>query len=196
MGRRRDDDDDDDGEDDLPIRRPQNKGSKTIWIVLGIVALVLLLVVGVCVGGVYWAFKSAKSKVDSVGAQFESSFEAESFLGKLSTGQTQTAYESGSPAFKSSMSRDQLEQLIKRNPLLTKHRKRTALTFNAVTGSSPSRKQVIVYELSDSSDDDPWAQQNQTKGTKIVGGPKIITVTITVAEQAGGFWKVENLSVQ
>ncbi len=201
MGRRRDDDDyedEDDDFDDRPVRRPAKSGGgggKTVLIVLGIVALVLLLVVGGCVGLGYWGFLSAKKSVNNTFSQFEASAEADSFLFKLGSDQTQAAYDATSPAFKTSISRDRLQQMINQNPLLTKNSSRRALTFNSPTGSTPNRKQTITYELSKWIDDpEPWTPPGQPKPTKAIStGPR--TITITVAEQSGGFWKVENLTI-
>jgi hypothetical protein len=199
MGRRRDDDDDDDDDfDDRPMRTPKKEGGggKTVVIVVAIIAFVVVLIVGGCAGLGYWVFYSAKKSVNNTFSQFEASAEADTFLFKLSTDQVQAAYDSAAPSFRSSMSRDALQQLINRNPLLTKHTSRRALTFNSPTGSAPNRKQAISYELSKLWDDpEPWVEPGKPKPTKAAPGPKTITVTVTVAEQPGGFWKVENLTV-
>ncbi len=200
MGRRRDDEDDDDFDDDRPARRPEKSGGgggKSVLMVLGIIGGILLVLALICGGLIWYAVSSAKKAANNLVSQFETTAEADSFLSKLSTDQTQAAYDATAPGFKSSMSRDQLEQLIKRNPLLAKHSSRRALTFNAPTGSSPNRKQTISYELSKLFDDpEPWTPPGQAKPTKLVNtGPRTVTVTVTVAEQAGGFWKVENITV-
>ena len=203
MGRRRDNDDDDDDRDDdfddRPVRRPAKSGGggKTVFIVLGIVGLaIIFLVVGCAVLG-YLGIKSAQKSVNNTFSQLGASVEAESFLSKLSTDQIPAAYESTSPAFKSSMSLDRLQQMINQNPLLTKHTGRRALPFALLTGAAPNRTQTIRYELNKLFDDpEPFPQPGQPKPTKpVVIGPRTITVTVTVAEQPGGFWKVESITV-
>ena len=206
MGRRREDDYDDrdddldDDFDDRPVRRPAKAGGggKTVLIVLLVVGLVLLLIFGVCGFFVYRAVTSVKNAANNITGQMGASAEADSFLFKLSTDQTQAAYESTSPAFKSSISRDRLQQMINQNPLLAKHTGPRALTFNSPTGAAPNRTQTISYELNKLFDDpDPWTPPGQPKPTKtVVTGPRTITVTITVAEQADGIWKVDSLVVK
>ena len=94
------------------------------------------------------------------------------------------------------MTRDSFQQLINRNPILTKGNTRRALSTNAPTGTSPTRKMVIVYEVSKFGEDfEPFPPPGQPNPPKPFPGPRTITVTLTVAEQAGGFWKVESLSV-
>ena len=202
MGRRRDDDDDDDDDDDFddrPVRRPAKSGGgggKTVLIVLGIVGFILLVIVGVCGFLMYRGVTGVQNAANNFTGQFEASAEADSFLFKLSTDQIQAAYDSASPAFRASISRDRLQQMVNQNPLLTKNTSRRALTFNSPTGTTPNRKQTITYELTKLWDDpEPFPQPGQPKQPKVVTGPKTITVTITVAEQQGGFWKVENLSI-
>ena len=207
MGRRRDNDDDDDDRDDdrdddfddRPVRRPAKSGGggKTVLIVLLVVGLVLLLIFGVCGFFVYRAVSSVKNAANNITGQLGASVEAESFLSKLSTDQIPAAYESTSPAFKSSMSLDRLQQMINQNPLLTKHTGRRALPFALLTGAAPNRTQTIRYELNKLFDDpEPFPQPGQPKPTKpVVIGPRTITVTVTVAEQPGGFWKVESITV-
>ncbi len=194
MGRRRrdDDDDDDDDFDDRPIRRPAKSGGggKTVLIVLGIVGLVLLLVVGGCIGLGYWGFLSAKKSVNNSFSQLEAAGEANSFFAKLATDQTQAAYDSTSPAFKASISRDRLQQMINLNPVLTKNSSRRQLSSGITSGSTPNLKQTITYELSNFNE--PFPQPGQPVKPP---GPRTITVTITLAEQPGGFWKVENLTI-
>ena len=197
MGRRRDDDDDDNDDDDLPVRRPQKKGSKTIWIVLGIILLVVFLIVGVCVGGCIYVYKKAESNVNDINDSFRGTIESDSFLTSLSSNQTQTAYDSTAPNFKATMSRDGFEQLLKRYPLLTKNSTHRKLSSNAPTGTSPNRKLTNTYEYTKLFDDpEPFVPAGQPRPPKVPPGPRTITVAITVAEQAGGFWKVENISVQ
>ena len=197
MARRRrddDDDDDDDFDDDRPVRRPAKGGGggKTVLIVVGIIALVLLLIAGACGGMLWYAAKSAKNSVNNTVSIFEATAEADSFLFKL-TSDPQTAYDSTSPAFKSSMSRDSFQQLLNRTPVLTKANTHRALSTNAPTGTTPNRKMVVVYEVTKFGEDfEPFPQPGQSKPPP---GPRTITATITVAEQSSGIWRVEGITV-
>ena len=196
MARRRDDDDDDDDLDERPGQKSGGGGGKTVLIVLGIVGGVLLLGVAGCLGLGYWGFLSAKKSVNNSLSTFEATAEADSFLFKMAAEQVQPAYDSTSPNFKATMSRDQFQQLINRNPLLAKNTTRRAVSFNAPTGSPPTRKSVNTYEISKMFDDpEPWTPAGQPKPIKPPPGPKTITVTVTVAEQANGMWKVDGLTV-
>ena len=197
MGRRRDDDDDDEDDDfEEPRKRRSEKGAKksnttTILIVVGVAVVVLMLA---CGGIAYWAVTSTKKAFDEVASQAVSAEEAENFLSKLSTEQTQAAYDSTTPAFKTSIGKDQFAQLLKKHPLLTKHDDARPLTFNQPTGAAPNRKKVTSYELTEW-DDDGDPEFGNPRPKKATGGPKSLTVTITVAEQTGGIWKVDNLAI-
>ena len=198
MGRRRDDDDDDEDDDfEEPRKRRSKKGAKksnttTILIVVGVAVVVLVLA---CGGIAFWVVSSTKKVMEEVVAQSVSAEEAENFLGKLSSEQTQAAYDSTTPAFKTSIGKDQFALLLKKHPLLTKHDDATPLTYNQPTGIAPNRKKVTSYELTEWDDDgDPnFDRPRPKKGAST--GPKSLTVTITVAEQAGGIWKVDNLVI-
>ena len=198
MGRRRDDDEDEDDDDDFeaPRKRRSKKGKEkssttTILIVVGVVVVVLVL----ACGGIGWyVVSSTKKAINEIAGQVDSSEEAENFLDKLSTEQTQAAYDSTTPAFKTSMTKEQFAQLVKKHPLLTIHDDARPLTFNQPTGAAPNRRKVTSYELTEWDDGDPdFERPRPKKGA--TGGPKSLTVTITVAEQAGGFWKVDSLVV-
>ena len=200
MGRRRDDDDDDDDDDDIdddrPVRRPEKSGGgggKIVLIVLGIVGVVLLIIVGTCGFLMYRGVTGVRDAAYNLEDSAKARAECDSFLTKLSTDQTQLAYESTSPEFKASISRDRLQQMINQNPLLTKNFSRRAMSFNAPTGTTPNRKHTMTYELTKPFDDPtPFPQPGQPAKPP---GPRTITITITVAEQPGGFWKVENLTI-
>ena len=201
MGRRRDydEEDDDDFDDDRPVRRPAKSGGggKTVLIVLGIVGAVLLLIVGICGFFVYRAVSSARNNINNTFDSMKADAEAASFLSKL-TIDTKSAYDSTAPAYKATTSLDQFQLLINRYPPLTKHGFPRKTTFNPMTGEPPNRKVAIGYELTDNSFDPPDfgpPQPGQPKPTKPIG-PKIITVVMTVAEQVGGIWKVESMTVQ
>ena len=200
MGRRDydDDDDDDDRDDDRPVRRPRKEGGggKTVLIVVGIISLVILLIVGSCLGLGYYAFWSAKKSVTAFGDSMRADSEAQSFLGKLK-GSPQTAYDSMAPSYKATTTRDQFQQIVNRYPPLTKHVFPRKTTYNPITGSSPNRKEVVSYELTDNTfEPEPFTQPGQPKIPRPIPGPKTCTATMTVAEQPDGSWKVESFSVQ
>lgn len=199
MGRRRDDDDDEDEEelDESPRKRrssKRNEKKSNTPMILAIVGVAVVVLVLACGGIAWWAVSSTKKVMEEVVAQQGSAEEAENFLGKLSSEQTQAAYDSTTPAFKTSMSKDQFAQLLKKHPLLTKHDDATPLATSSPTGVAPNRKKVTNYELTEWDDDgDPeFPRPKSKKG----GGPKSLTVTITVAEQADGIWKVDSLVVK
>ncbi len=198
MGRRRDDDDDDDDLDDRPSRRPAKKGGgggKTVLIVVGFKAMVILLIVGGCVGLGLYGWFSAKKAVTEFGDSMKADSEAQSFLGKLRF-DPQSAYDSTAPSYKASTSRDQFQQLLNRNPPLTKHTFPRKTSYNPMTGAPPNRKEVVSYELTDNTfEPEPFPQPGQPKPPKALPGPKTITATLILAEQAGGVWKVESLTV-
>ncbi len=205
MGRRRDHDDDEDeidDEDERPSRRRAKKKEKSNTTLLVVLAGVAVVLIAACGGVAWYAISSAKKVVDNMAGQFGSTAEAEEFLSKISSGQTQAAYDSTAPAFKSSMTRERFQQLLASQPLLTKHTDTRPLTSQEPTGKAPNRKHAISYELTeldedfDPDDDDPPLPVKKPKGKKgAPAGPKSLTVTITVAEQPGGLWKVEGLTV-
>ncbi len=131
--------------------------------------------------------------------QFGSTAEAEEFLSKLSGDRVQAAYDSTAPAFKTSMTFEQFQKLIAKNPLLTGHTESRPLTSKEPTGKPPNRRQTISYELTEfdeGADDEFDAKPKpKPKPKKGAAGPKSLTVTLTLAEQPGGFWKVEGLTV-
>ena len=198
MGRRRDDDDDDEEElDESPRKRrssKRNEKKSNTPMILAIVGMAVVVLVLACGGIAWWAVSSTKKVMEEVVAQQGSAEEAENFLGKLSSEQTQAAYDSTTPAFKTSMGKEQFAQLLKKHPLLTKHDDATPLTASSPTGMAPSRKKVTSYELTEWDDDiDPEFPRPKPKRG---AGPKSLTVTITVAEQADGIWKVDSLVVK
>lgn len=199
MGRRRRDDDDDDDDDfdddddDRPVRRGKSDsggGSSAIKILL-IVGGVLLVLFLICAGGFGYACYRTKNAIDNSFGTFGASIEAENFLSNLSIDQISIAYDSTSPVFKSNMTKDQLNTLVKNNPLLGKATStRRALTFNTPDGSAPNRTQSISYDVTNNFDDN-FGQPRATKPA----GPRSMTVTVKVAEQPGGFWKVDKITV-
>ncbi len=200
MGRRRDDDDEDEEEDDFeaPRKRRSKKGkaknsTTTILIVVGVIVAVLVLG---CGGIAWYVVSSTKKAINEISGQIEASDEADNFLGKLSSEQTQAAYDSTTPAFKTSMTKEQFAALVKKHPLLSTHDDARPLSTNQPTGTTPNRKKITTYELTEWDDDsDPdFERPKPKKGAK--GGPKSLRVTITVAEQAGGFWMVDSLVVE
>lgn len=201
MGRRRDDDDDEDEEelDESPRKRRSSKRnekkSNTPMILPIVIVVAVAVVILGCGGMVWWAVSSTNKAITEIAGQIEASDEADNFLGKLSSEQSQAAYDSTTPAFKTAMTKDQFAALVKKHPLLSTHEDIRPLTTNAPTGKTPNRKKVTTYELTEGDDSDPDFEQPQPKkGAK--GGPKSLRVTITVAEQAGGFWKVDSLAVE
>jgi len=199
MARRRDDDDEDDDDfDDRPSRKSGKKeggGGKTVIIVVGIIALVILIIVGGCAGLIWYGVSSAKKSVSNTVSLFEATAEGDSFLFKLSS-DPQTAYDSTSAGFKTSMSRDSFQQLLNRNPVLTKSNTHRMLTTNTPTGTAPNRKVTISYEVTKFGEDfEPWTPPNQPKPTKAAPGPRTVNVTLTLAEQSAGFWKVDGITV-
>ena len=213
MGRRRDDEDEDEEYDDRPSRRRGNRPAKknNLPMILGIVGVIVVLVIAACGGMVYYAVSSAKKIADEVSGRFASVAEADSFLDKLSDSKVQTAYDSTSPSFKAATSFVQFQQLIDKNPLMKKPFNHYSVTSAAPTGVAPNRVQTISYEITDSDDgevgdfgDDPDMQPPPPAKRPKVAKPgnkpgtpalKSLTVTITLAEQPGGFWKVEKFTI-
>ena len=213
MGRRRDDEQEDEDFDDRPSRRRGNRPEKknNLPMILGIVGVIVVLIIAACGGMVYYAVSSAKKVVDEVSVRFASVAEADSFLDKLSDSKIQTAYDSTSPSFKASTSFVQFQQLIDKHPLLKKPFSHFSTMSAAPTGVAPNRMQVISYELydidnadpGDAGDDPELEPRPPVKKPKVTKpgirpgtpGQKSLTVTITLAEQPGGFWKVEKFTV-
>ena len=211
MGRRRDDDEADDEYDDRPSRRSSNRPEKksNLPMILGIVGVIVVIVIAGCGGLVYYAISSAKKVVDEVSSKFASNQEADNFLNRLSESQIQAAYDSTTPTFKAATSFVQFQQLIDKNPLMKKPFGHYSTTFVPPTGVAPNRMQVISFTLNDSYDSDPDDLGNdpeadprppvkKTKGPRPGTPPppsKSLTVTITLAEQPGGFWKVEKFTI-
>ena len=163
---------------------------------LAIVAVVFLVLIGACGGIAWYVTKSFKKTVDNMAVQIDSTAEAEEFLLKLSGDRVQAAYDSTSPTFKTSMTFDQFQKLIAKNPLLTAHTDARPLTSKEPTGKTPNRRQSIGYELTEVDDeDDEFEPAPKRKKKGAATGPKSLTVTVTLAEQAGGFWKVDGLTV-
>jgi hypothetical protein len=211
MGRRRDDDEED--FDDRPSRRRGNRPEKknNLPMILGIVGVVVVLIIATCGGLVYYAISSAKKMVDEVSTKFAATQEADNFLDKISENNLQGAYDSTTPSFKTSTSFVQFQQLIDKNLLMKKPFDHYSTSFVPPTGAAPNRMQVVSYKLSDfdSGDPDdlgddpdleprPPIKKPKVNKPGIKPGPpgqKSLTVTITLAEQPGGFWKVEKFTV-
>ena len=193
MARHRDDDDD---ESDEPRRTSKKRGKKNNTpLIIAAVAIVAVVLIASCAGIAWWAISTTTKAIQEISGQEDSSEEAENFLGKLSSEQTQAAYDSATPAFQQSMTREQFQQLLQKHPLLTGHTYARPLTFDKPTGIAPNRRCTTTFELTESDDDnDPGAPRSKLKPRP--AGPKSLTVTITVAEQPGGYWKVDGMTVK
>ena len=195
MARHRDDDDD---ESDEPRQRRTSKqrGKKNNTpLIIAAVAVVAVVLIASCAGIAWWAISTTTKAIQEISGQEDSSEEAENFLGKLSSEQTQAAYDSATPAFQQSMTREQFQLLLQKHSLLTRHTDARPLTFDNPTGIAPNRRRMTTFELTESDDDnDPGAPRPKLKPRP--AGPKSLTVTIIVAEQPGGYWKVDGMTVK
>ncbi len=195
MARHRDDDDDE--FDEPRPRRTSKKSEKknNTPLIIAAVAVVAVVLIASCAGIAWWMVSTTTKAFQEIAAQEDSGMEAEHFLDKLLSAQTQAAYDSATPAFQKSMTREQFQQLIQKHSLLTRHTDVRPLTFDNPTGTAPNRRRVTTFELTESDDtadfDDP-----RPKRKPGAAGPKSLTVTITVAEQPGGFWKVDGITVK
>lgn len=189
-----DEDDDDDFEDERPRKRASKKKNNTPMILAIVSVVVVVLVLG-CGGLVWYAVRETGKKIEEISSAAESEGEAERFLDKLTGEQIQAAYDSTTPAFKTGMSLAQFQQLLKKHPLLTKHDDYRALNFDNPTGVTPNRKKVTSYELTESDDSELDPDSPRPLPKKPKSSPKSLTLTITLAEQPGGLWKVEKLTV-
>ena len=195
MARQRDDDDDELDEPRLRRTPKKSKKKNNTPLIIAAVAIVAVVLIGSCAGIAWWMVSTTTKAFQEIAAQGDSSEEAENFLSKLSSEQTQAAYDSATPAFQKSMTREQFQQLMQKHSLLTRHTDARPLTFDNPTGTAPNRRRVTTFELTESDDTDDF-DEPRPKRKPGVAGPKSLTVTITVAEQPGGFWKVDGLTVK
>ena len=191
MGRRREDEEDVD--DDRPARRPQKPGGggKRTLVILGFSGAMVLVILAGCALSGWFLLKPKFVSPHEETAQTFAQSEADKFLEALTYNAGTMTYESMSPAYQSATSYARFQELVARNPLLTGHKTTRVLSADAPTGTKPNRKMVVGYELVGftGTPDLPDA----TKRTK--SSAKTLAVTITVAEQPDGKWKVDGLSV-
>ncbi len=203
--RRRDDDDEDD--DDRPRRRRREEPKSNTGLILGIVGGVVLLVLAGCGYGI-WKITQGVNQVVQQAKQMGESFEVEAksegvadqFLTHLTTGQAQTAYDATTPAFKTKYTKAQFDDLLKKNPLLTKHKDHEEVGTSSVTGDKPNRQRKMQLSLSPTEIDhgfddfDDEDNPRPPKKPKPPAGPRL-TITLTVVETADGQWKVDALTM-
>ena len=201
--RRRDDDDDDC--DDRPRRRkkkyrepPKNYTGLILGIVGGVVLLVL---VGCGIAGFFF-IKGAQQGFQAKMGQSDAEDTANQFLSQLSSQQAQVAYLNTTANFKTAYSQAQFDALLKKHPLLTTHLDSNQQGFgNTPTGTQPNRTTKVSYSLySTVQNDEDWdpadGPRPVQKGKPITpAGPTTLTITLMLAEQAGGAWKVDGLTI-
>ncbi len=182
MGRRRDDDDE---------PAPRADGGRRQLVILAFVgAVALTLIAGCGLSG----FIYLKSKFFSPYDESDRALayrEADKFLYSLSYNIGTMTYDQTSTNFQSAMSPAQFEELNKKHPVLGKHSTTRVLTSHPLTGAKPNRKLVIDFELIEF--ELSWARSDPNKPP---ASPRTLALTITVAEQPRGEWKVDGLVVK
>ena len=156
--------DEDDDYEYEPIRRKSS--NRTLFIVLGVVGGMLLLVILVCAGLIYWgATRFSQFSVPTA--------EADRFLDDLKLGQLNNAYARTSRAFQTQQTLAQFQNFIKQFPAFTNQSSRTYTGFNVVSGAGGSRATLHAT----------------------VFGPGIsVSFTLFLVEE-GGQWKVDQLTI-
>lgn len=195
-------------DDDRPRRRsydddrPKSSGNSTVWIVLLVVGLVVGVPLLICGGMALFGVFALKGAAEWAMAMQP----AESFFSQLSTGNTQFAYDQTSPAFKAGMSKAQLDDLVKRHPILGVQNSTTPTNpFVKPTGAEPNRKVTLNYTIDvfdpsvmdEDEDEDipPKPKKPAPPGNKPKADMKSITCTVIVAEQPDKTWKVDSITV-
>lgn len=201
MSRRRDRDDDE--WDDRPPPRASNR---TMWIVLGVLGVSFLLLGAGCLGVIVMGVFKA-GQVFNQGMQvFAGVATAEGFLEDLRNGRSKAAYEGTTARFKSTMTAEQFEQLLKKHPTLTKSTYHTS--ENMIPSGEPPTK--IVVKLTLHTDEPPVDEEDEDdkppkpkpipppKAPPAAGKkndlPPEIKVSITVVNE-NGTWKVDEITV-
>ena len=163
-------------------RRPKKQKSNNTAILLIVGGGILVLLLAGCGVGGYFAFRSAKQVVAEASAKTSGADKddgvaaADAFLKITATSTAYHAYQQTSPAYQSSTPVLNFYSVIDGQPLFISHTARKVTNAGTVGGAAPNRKQVLVYELSK-----PGSQSG--------------TVTLTIAEQPGGGWKVDRIAV-
>jgi cytoskeletal protein RodZ len=198
--RRRDEEDD----DDRPRRRRRSREPEpksNAGLIIGIVAGVILLVVVGCGVAGYFAFKKVGDKIEAEMAADDASSEAIEFFDQLSSQRTKQAYDATTPAFKTNLSAQAFDDLLKKHPLLTQHKSSTEQGYGMKpVGKSPNRTFTTTYILSDREDvdediDDEEFAPKKTKPKQSPTTAKTLSVQVILKEGADDVWKVDSLSV-
>lgn len=204
-----------DRDDDQPRRRrrpdPDDRDydrtprKSNIGLILLIVGLVVGLPILACGGFAVWGFFVAKKGFDQFQVMFGGEMAAQSFLHTLEGGNTQLAYDMTSANFRTNTTKQQFEDLVKANPVLTSANTTNQSGFPSPTGTAPNRKIVLTFTINpghsvnefEPDKDDPGFKPKVEKPKNVPVNPnaKAIVCTLTVAEQPDGIWKVDGLTI-
>jgi hypothetical protein len=111
---------DDDDRDDRKSRRGKGSGGgNTVGIVLGVLGGLFLLTLLGCGGCVYYVFTKGKEAFTDA---IDTNVTANAFVDNLKDNQIDVAYNTTSKGYQSRVSREQFNQLLKKQPLLTTHK--------------------------------------------------------------------------
>lgn len=182
-------------------RPGRSSGTRTVFIVLGIVGGLFVLGVLGCVGVAGWGFFNIQKQFTGIIATFTTS---EAFLSDLQGNRIDVAYASTSAAYQAKTSRKQFDEFLAEHPLLTKHGFHSQRTANLpVQGKTKSA--TLSYVLSEFGTDDdepdpddadakPKPKDAQKKDEKKNATPKSIVCTLVLIEE-NGKWVIDQFTV-
>lgn len=184
-------------------RHRQSSGTKTVFIVLGVLGG--LFVVGVigCIGLAGWGIFAFQKQV---GGMIATMTTGEAFLNDLQGNRIDAAYATTSAGYQAKTSRKQFDEFLAAHPLLTKHKSHMQRTAN-LPGQGNAKSATMTYTLSESpwvdDDDEPDADDFEVKpkpkdvkpkDDKKKDTPKSIVCTLVLIEE-NGKWVIDQFTV-
>jgi hypothetical protein len=184
-------------------RPERSSGTRTVFIVLGILGGLFLLGVIGCLGVVGWGVFNFQKQFSGMIATFTAS---EAFLSDLQANRIDVAYASTSAAYQAKTSRKQFDEFLAEHPLLTKHTLHTQRTANLPMQGNNTKTATISYVLNDSGTDEddepdpddhdakPKPKVEKKKEEKKKDTPKSIVCTLVLIEE-NGKWVIDQFTV-
>jgi hypothetical protein len=173
--------------------------------VLLIVGLAVGLPLLICGGITVWVVMSVQKGLTDLGGTFGSDIAATAFITQLKT-DPKGAYDNTTANFKSGLSKEQFDKLLKDHPVLTSTNRLNQSGLPALTGTAPNRKTTITFSVVPGGPDTDFT--TPTTGTGGTGpkpppttpatgpAPQSVTVTLEMVEQSDNSWKVDKMSVK
>jgi hypothetical protein len=181
-------------------RPARSSGTKTVFIVLGIVGGLFVLGVIGCLGIVGWGVFNFQKQFSGMIATITA---GEAFLTDLQGNRIDAAYASTSAEYQAKTSRKQFDEFLAKHPLLTKHGYHTQRSANLpMQGKTKTATLSYVLNASgaaegepdpDEPDDKPKAKDAKKDEPKSPS-PKTIICTLVLIEE-NGKWVIDQFTV-